>query len=52
VRIEASGALRQVRSRALEMVAEGKRSLVGAGFDAEQRRLLDLVADGVVQRYS
>jgi geranylgeranyl pyrophosphate synthase len=51
-RIEASGALRQVRSLALEMVAEGKRSLVGTGFDAERRRLLDLVADGVVQRYS
>ena len=51
-RIEASGALRLVRSRALEMVAEGKRSLSGAGFDAERRRLLDLVADGVVQRYS
>ena len=51
-RIEASGALRQVRSRALEMVAEGKRRLGAAGFDAERRKLFDLVADGVVQRYS
>jgi geranylgeranyl pyrophosphate synthase len=51
-RIEASGALRQVRSRALEMVAEGKRRLAAAGFDAERRKLFDLVADGVVQRYS
>ncbi len=51
-RIEASGALRQVRSRALEMVAEGKRALGSAGFDAEERKLFDLVADGVVQRYS
>lgn len=51
-RIEASGALRQVRSRALEMVAEAKRSLAGAGFDRERRKLFDLVADGVVQRYS
>ncbi len=51
-RIEASGALRQVRSRALEMVAEGKRSLARAGFDRERRKLFDLVADGVVQRYS
>jgi geranylgeranyl pyrophosphate synthase len=51
-RIEASGALRQVRSRALEMVAEGKRRLGSASFGAERRRLLDLVADGVVQRYS
>lgn len=51
-RIEASGALREVRSRALEMVAEGKRRLGSAGFDAEGRKLFDLVADGVVQRYS
>ena len=51
-RIEAGGALRQVRSRALEMVAEGKRRLGSAGFDAERRKLFDLVADGVVQRYS
>jgi geranylgeranyl pyrophosphate synthase len=51
-RIEASGALREVRGRALEMVAEAKRRLGSAGFDAERRRLLDLVADGVVQRYS
>jgi geranylgeranyl pyrophosphate synthase len=51
-RIEASGALRQVRSRALEMVAEGKRRLGAAGFDPERRKLFDLVADGVVQRYS
>jgi geranylgeranyl pyrophosphate synthase len=51
-RIAATGALREVRSRALEMVAEGKRRLGAAGFDAEERKLLDLVADGVVQRYS
>jgi geranylgeranyl pyrophosphate synthase len=51
-RIEAVGALRQVRSRALEMVAEGKRRLGSAGFDAERRKLFDLVADGVVQRYA
>ncbi len=51
-RIEATGALRQVRSRALELVAEGKRRLGAAGFDAERRKLFDLVADGVVQRYS
>lgn len=51
-RIESSGALRQVRSRALEMVAEGKRRLAAAGFDPERRKLFDLVADGVVQRYS
>jgi geranylgeranyl pyrophosphate synthase len=51
-RIEATGALVQVRAQALEMVAEGKRSLGAAGFDAERRKLFDLVADGVVQRYS
>jgi geranylgeranyl pyrophosphate synthase len=51
-RIESTGALRLVRSRALELVAEGKRKLGPAGFDAERRRLFDLVADGVVQRYS
>ena len=52
-RIAATGALERVRARALEMVADGQappRS--GAGFEPEQRRLLDLVADGVVQRYS
>lgn len=51
-RITASGALQQVRAWALEMVAEGKRQLVAASFGAERRKLLDLVADGVVQRYS
>jgi len=51
-RIAATGALEQVRSRALELVAEGKRRLGDAGFDAERRKLFDLVADGVVQRYS
>jgi geranylgeranyl pyrophosphate synthase len=51
-RIAATGALQQVRARALEMVAEGKRQLAAAGFGAERRKLLDLVADGVVQRYS
>jgi geranylgeranyl pyrophosphate synthase len=50
-RIAATGALRQVRSRALEMVAEAKRRLSAAGLEPERRRLLDLVADGVVQRY-
>ena len=35
------------------MVAEAKRRLdSAAGLDPEQRRLLGLVADGVVQRYS
>ncbi len=51
-RIAATGALETVRGRALEMVAAGKRELEGAGFEPEQRKLLALVADGVVQRYS
>jgi geranylgeranyl pyrophosphate synthase len=51
-RIAATGALDRVRSRALEMVTKAKRHLDSPAFDAEQRRLLELVADGVVQRYS
>ncbi len=51
-RIAASGALDSVRERALAMVAAGKAALAGPGFEPEQRRLLELVADGVVQRYS
>jgi geranylgeranyl pyrophosphate synthase len=51
-RIAASGALDEVRSRALAIVVAAKARLGGDSFDAEQRRLLELVADGVVQRYS
>lgn len=51
-RIAATGALERVRARALEMVAAAKRALETAGFEPEQRQLLALVADGVVQRYS
>ncbi|HEX5526774.1 MAG TPA: polyprenyl synthetase family protein [Solirubrobacterales bacterium] len=51
-RIAATGALERVRARALELVAEAKRALTSSGFEPEQRRLLELVADGVVQRYS
>jgi geranylgeranyl pyrophosphate synthase len=51
-RIAATGALERVRARALQMVAAAKQSLERAGFEPEQRQLLALVADGVVQRYS
>jgi len=51
-RIASTGALDRVRTRALEMVAAGKRELEAAEFEPEQRQLLALVADGVVQRYS
>jgi geranylgeranyl pyrophosphate synthase len=50
--IATTGALATVRARALELVAEGKRNLGAVEFDGEGRRLLELVADGVVQRYS
>ncbi|HEX7293471.1 MAG TPA: polyprenyl synthetase family protein [Solirubrobacterales bacterium] len=51
-RIAATGALELVRARALEMVATAKRGLESGALDDEQRHLLGLVADGVVQRYS
>jgi len=51
-RIAASGALEEVRSQALAMVAEAKAGIGGSAFDPEQRELLGLVADGVVERYS
>jgi geranylgeranyl pyrophosphate synthase len=51
-RIAATGALEKVRSRALAMVSAAKAGLDSTSFDPEQRQLLGLVADGVVQRYS
>jgi geranylgeranyl pyrophosphate synthase len=51
-RIAATGALDRVRSRALELVASAKAQLGDGAFGSEQRQLLALVADGVVQRYS
>jgi len=51
-RIAATGALDRVRARALALVAEAKQALERSGLEPEQRQLLALVADGVVQRYS
>jgi geranylgeranyl pyrophosphate synthase len=51
-RIGATAALGRARAQALELVASAKRRLGNSTFDAEQRRLLELVADGVVDRYS
>jgi geranylgeranyl pyrophosphate synthase len=51
-RIEETGALERVRAQALQLVDEAKQALEGVGFEREQRQLLALVADGVVQRYS
>jgi geranylgeranyl pyrophosphate synthase len=47
-RIEATGALDDARARALEIVAQAKQTLP----DAPQRQALELVADGVVERYA
>jgi geranylgeranyl pyrophosphate synthase len=49
-RIEATGALAQAKARALELVARAKVELP-IGLPARERRLLDRVADGVVERY-
>jgi len=50
-RIAATGSLDEVRARALELVAGAKRGLRDPGLGSEQQRLLELVADGVVERY-
>jgi geranylgeranyl pyrophosphate synthase len=49
--IAASGALDGARERALRLVAEAKAGLP-AGLPAAQRQALELVADGVVVRYT
>ena len=51
-RIAATGALERARERALEFVAEAKAILAGIPLADSQRAALNLVADGVVERYS
>ncbi|MCB0858931.1 MAG: polyprenyl synthetase family protein [Solirubrobacterales bacterium] len=51
-RIEATGALDEVRARAIALIEEAKQGLTDAGIESEQRELLELIADGVVLRYS
>lgn len=51
-RIDATGALDQVRARAREGIARAKGLLDGEAFSDEERQLLGLIADGVVERYS
>jgi geranylgeranyl pyrophosphate synthase len=51
-RIAATGVLEESRSIALERVADAKKALRGLALTERQARLLDLVADGVVERYS
>lgn len=51
-RIAATGALDRTRQRAVDLIEEAKRDLEGLAADPGQRDLLELIADGVVQRYS
>jgi len=50
--IATSGALGEVRGEALHHVAEAKAALNGLELPDGRRRALDLVADGVVERYA
>lgn len=51
-RIMATGALDRTRRTAIGLIEEAKQGLDGLATDAGQRELLELIADGVVQRYS
>jgi geranylgeranyl pyrophosphate synthase len=51
-RIQATPAIEQSRDRALNFVSEAKALLGALNLEAKQRRALELVADGVVERYS
>jgi geranylgeranyl pyrophosphate synthase len=51
-RIAATGALKESRAEALEIVASAKRELAQVDLEPWQRGALDLVADGVVARYA
>jgi uncharacterized membrane protein len=50
--VAATGALESVRDDARGRVETAKRALATAGLSPDQRHLLELVADGVVERYS
>jgi geranylgeranyl pyrophosphate synthase len=51
-RIAATGAPERVRAGARRRVERAKRELDAAGVEDSERRLLELVADGVVERYA
>jgi geranylgeranyl pyrophosphate synthase len=51
-RIALTGALDEARRQALAYVAEAKVSLTGLEVSAARRQALNLVADGVVERYA
>jgi geranylgeranyl pyrophosphate synthase len=50
--IAATGVLDDVRGRAREGIGRAKGLLGSDAFSAEERTLLELIADGVVERYS
>jgi geranylgeranyl pyrophosphate synthase len=51
-RIVLTGALDEARAEALRYVAEAKAALSDLDLPAQRREALDLVADGVVERYA
>jgi geranylgeranyl pyrophosphate synthase len=51
-RIAATGALDQVRERARAGIERAKEILRSPSFSEEERELLGMIADGVVERYS
>ena len=51
-RIAATGALEEAREQALGYVSEAKRALAGLELSKQRTQALDLVADGVVERYA
>jgi geranylgeranyl pyrophosphate synthase len=51
-RIAVTGALDEVRDRAREAIGRAKRILDGDAFTDEERQLLGLIAEGVVERYA
>ena len=51
-RIAATGALDEVRERARAGIERAKRGLRSEAFSDQERELLGLIADGVVERYS
>ena len=51
-RIAATGSPEEVRAEARERVASAKRALRESGVGGEELQMLELVADGVVERFS
>jgi geranylgeranyl pyrophosphate synthase len=51
-RIAATGALDKVRDRAKKGIERAKRALESKDFSDEERQLLAMIADGVVERYA